>query len=235
MTPPQPLQWFVGFSHLADLPAAQRGEAGVARRAPVVEALDVDEPAVLAGGRGRRLALRGQPAQVGALEHARPVRDPAVGVADRGADHPLRGEEGHLRVVGNRPADAAVGRQVAGHAGGAQPRVDLLERPELDRRPERVADRARQQAAADAGAGVRRAVYCVPWARGFVDHLRLSVRDVPASRAFYPREYDREPDRYAVFFSTRTGSSSRSSTRCRAVHQRARARGTARRWRARRG
>ncbi len=56
-------------------------------------------------------------------------------------------------VPDDRAAVAAVGGQVARHAPRPEAGADLLERPELDRRAERVADGAGQQAAADPVAG----------------------------------------------------------------------------------
>jgi hypothetical protein len=81
------------------------------------------------------------------------VRDAAVGEAHARADRALGREQRHLRVVGDRAAVAAVGGQVARHAPRPEAGADLLERPELDRRAERVADGAGQQAAADPVAG----------------------------------------------------------------------------------
>jgi catechol 2,3-dioxygenase-like lactoylglutathione lyase family enzyme len=46
-----------------------------------------------------------------------------------------------------------------------------------------------------------------PRIASFVNHLRLTVSDIEAARAFYgaeildpPSDYDDEPDHYAVFF-----------------------------------
>ena len=76
--------------------------------------------------------------------------------------HPLRGEEGHLRVVGDRPAVAAVGRQVPGHAVCAEPRVDLLERPDSTAAPSAspAAPASRQPRMRERAS--TRAAYCVP-------------------------------------------------------------------------
>lgn len=64
-----------------------------------------------------------------------------------GTDQPLRGEERHLGVVGER-AEATVGRDEVAAALGAEPTPDLRERQKLDRRPQGIADRPTKKAAA---------------------------------------------------------------------------------------
>src|SRR5438132_12111855 len=64
------------------------------------------------------------------------------------AQEPLRGEERHLRVVGDRP-DASVGLVHVPDAIGAVALADLREREELDRRAERIAHGAAEEAAAE--------------------------------------------------------------------------------------
>jgi len=69
------------------------------------------------------------------------------------ADQPLGGEQRHLRVVGDRP-DGSVGLGEVADPLGSEALADALERVELDRRAERIADGAAEQAAVDPRAQV---------------------------------------------------------------------------------
>jgi len=73
--------------------------------------------------------------------------------ADLRAYQALDGEEGHLRVVGDRAAPPVRGH-VVHHAVRPVGRLDRAEGVELDPRTESVADRAAEQAAAHTAAEV---------------------------------------------------------------------------------
>jgi hypothetical protein len=69
-----------------------------------------------------------------------------------GADHRLRREERHLRVIGDGPGRPVAGDQ-AGDTPGAEALANGVQRQELDRRAQRVADRAAEEAAEEGGGG----------------------------------------------------------------------------------
>jgi hypothetical protein len=66
-----------------------------------------------------------------------------------GADQAFRGEERHLRVVGDCPDAAVRGRKLL-DAVASELAPDLVDRHELDGRPQCIADGAAEEAAPNA-------------------------------------------------------------------------------------
>jgi hypothetical protein len=108
-----------------------------------VQLAHAEEPAVVAEGL-RRLALRREPAQVGAASHTGDRREAAILGPVQRPEERLGREERHLGIVGDR-APAAVRGLELGDARRPEAPPDLVEPHELDRRAERVTDRAAQQ------------------------------------------------------------------------------------------
>ena len=72
-----------------------------------------------------------------------------VSVGGAGFQEALDGEEGHLGVVGDQAGSAAPGRDISGDPLCPVLPADRPQRLKLDRRSERVADRAAQEATSD--------------------------------------------------------------------------------------
>ena len=134
---------------------AQGVDDADARHARREQRLVPQQPAVQVRRDRGRLALRVEPAQVGVADDRGDVGAAVHRAARIRAQQPLRGEQRELRVVGDR-AVAPERLEVAVHAARPERRADLLERHELDRRAERVADRAAHEASAPTAAPRRR-------------------------------------------------------------------------------
>jgi hypothetical protein len=109
--------------------------------------------------------------------------------ADDGVQQARRGEERHLRVVGD-PAGGAIRRGEVGDAGGPERLDDLRARQEFHRRAERIADGTAEEAAAKAVPIIHGVSHCghvdsgPDGSPGIARHLR---RGRPASQA--PRHH----------------------------------------------
>jgi hypothetical protein len=98
--------------------------------------------------RAAPIALRSQPADVSAMYQGRRTANAFVTPPRNGAQQPFGREERHLRVVGDRPAPAISDIIVC------DPRrsvfvADQINAVELNRRAQRVANRATQQTAGE--------------------------------------------------------------------------------------
>lgn len=81
----------------------------------------------------RRFTLTAQPALVGIRRHPGPGGDAPMTQTHIGSQQSFGGEQGHLGVIGNRPA-AAVHLAVFGNPVGTKASVDFLFAQKLDRR-----------------------------------------------------------------------------------------------------
>ena len=90
------------------------------------------------------IALRGQPREVGIVDLEPRQTGPGRLEPHRCIEQPCAGEQGHLSVVGEVP-----GLEHLRHAVSAQQPDDLVVTKELDRRTERVTERAGLEAADD--------------------------------------------------------------------------------------
>ena len=113
-----------------------------------------EQPAVDVAGPENGCVLCTQPTQVGATDRGDVVSVATLLPLGLRAQQPFRGEQRHLGVVGDR-AHGFVGREEAGDAGCADARTDVDEPVELDRRTERVPDRAAEDAADESLPGSR--------------------------------------------------------------------------------
>src|SRR5690606_29357257 len=94
----------------------------------------------------RAFALGLQPAQIGVRRYPGIGRDAFETAAHPASDQPLGGEQGHLRVVGDRP-QTTISRCVLGDSLRAEAAENFGPLHELNRCAQRIADCATEYAA----------------------------------------------------------------------------------------
>ena len=151
MTPPHPLLLFCARSPMRVMAfRADRQVFPGPRRSKRARCL-ISQPSTFSPFVQQRglVALRQQPPQVRAAHRARHARDAVHRQTNVIPQHPLRGEERHLGVVRDGSEAPVGGGEVADAAVPEGPE-NLLGAHELDRRAERIADGAAEQAAPEA-------------------------------------------------------------------------------------
>jgi hypothetical protein len=126
------------------MPGFHGAQAGHAGRPPMMQEFLAGQPAAIGG---TVTVLRGQPAPVRCPDRGRRIT--AFGRLLPVAQQPLGGEQGHLGVVGYRPGPAVSG-DVAVDPARPVAAADVGEGEKLDARAQGLADRAAEQAAAEA-------------------------------------------------------------------------------------